>query len=104
MVEPRNRGTSNFEDAPEMTKEEEYEEMPVEEFGAALLRGMGWDEKYDDNEDDEDTSGNSKKTFLPHEKARPDLLGIGAKPSASRPIKSDFMPLMKVEKKSEQTT
>jgi hypothetical protein len=29
---------------PEETKLEEYEEVPVEQFGAALLRGMGWKE------------------------------------------------------------
>lgn len=29
---------------PEETALEEYEDVPVEQFGAALLRGMGWKE------------------------------------------------------------
>lgn len=43
----------------------DYEAMPVEEFGAALLRGMGWDGKE---------QGKIKEV-----KRRPNRLGLGAK-------------------------
>lgn len=45
---------------------EDYEAMPVEEFGAALLRGMGWD-------------GKSTGTKAKEVKRRPNKLGLGAK-------------------------
>lgn len=44
----------------------DYEAMPVEEFGAALLRGMGWDGK---------DRGPKKKEVV----RRPNRLGLGAK-------------------------
>ncbi|KAL2205077.1 hypothetical protein CC79DRAFT_1323816 [Sarocladium strictum] len=44
----------------------DYEAMPVEEFGAALLRGMGWDGKE---------RAPSKKPVV----RRPNRLGLGAK-------------------------
>ncbi len=45
-----------------------YERIPVESFGAAMLRGMGW--KGEENDSNDETI-----------KARPHLLGIGARPS-----------------------
>ncbi|KAJ1845488.1 hypothetical protein LPJ73_004834 [Coemansia sp. RSA 2703] len=58
--------------------EETYERVPVEAFGAAMLRGMGWK-----GEDEESSGDNNKKPrsndpvdFTP----RPSLLGLGAKP------------------------
>jgi hypothetical protein len=57
----------DFRDAPE---------APIEGFGAALLRGMGW--KGDDE------AGSDKKAAKPKEiKRRPALLGIGAKPESA---------------------
>ncbi|EKM56264.1 uncharacterized protein PHACADRAFT_253300 [Phanerochaete carnosa HHB-10118-sp] len=58
---------------PEPASLEDYERVPVEDFGAALLRGMGWKEG---------TAANRKgkgpiEPWLPQ--ARPALLGIGAK-------------------------
>lgn len=51
--------------APDVSTLEDYERVPVEEFGAALLRGMGWKE------------GNTQKR--PKEvKRRQNLLGLGA--------------------------
>lgn len=78
---------------PEKTEEEEYEEVPVEGFGAALLRGMGWDPS-EENDDD------LKKPNLPHEKPRPELVGIGAKVTTSNNSLKDnnFMPIIKVKK------
>lgn len=40
----------NLEQLPDEASLEDYEKVPVEEFGAALLRGMGW--KGDDNGSD----------------------------------------------------
>ncbi|KAL4978022.1 DExH-box splicing factor binding site-domain-containing protein [Aspergillus desertorum] len=64
---------------PESATLEEYNAIPVEEFGAALLRGMGWKEgqavgkgKYG--------SADSSRASTPHVPARrPGFLGIGAK-------------------------
>ncbi|GBE83840.1 Pre-mRNA-splicing factor spp2 [Sparassis crispa] len=58
---------------PESASLEDYERIPVSQFGAALLRGMGWKEG---------TSASKKnkgliEPWLPQ--ARPALLGIGAK-------------------------
>ena len=33
-----------LESMPDMATEEEYESIPVEAFGEAMLRGMGWTE------------------------------------------------------------
>jgi len=55
--------------APDVSTLEDYERVPVEEFGAALLRGMGWKE------------GDEKKgtTARPKDiKRRQNLLGLGA--------------------------
>ncbi|PIA13167.1 hypothetical protein COEREDRAFT_104267 [Coemansia reversa NRRL 1564] len=48
--------------------EDAYERVPVEEFGAAMLRGMGWKE---------DSNSKTVDTDI-HEQARPSLLGLGA--------------------------
>ncbi|GJE98352.1 pre-mRNA-splicing factor SPP2 [Phanerochaete sordida] len=58
---------------PESASLDDYERVPVEDFGAALLRGMGWKEG---------TAASRKgkgpvEPWLPQ--ARPALLGIGAK-------------------------
>lgn len=51
--------------APEVSTLEDYDRVPVEEFGAALLRGMGW---------------NGEKTGIVKDvKRRQNLLGLGAK-------------------------
>ncbi|KAH6694850.1 putative Pre-mRNA-splicing factor SPP2 [Leptodontidium sp. MPI-SDFR-AT-0119] len=51
--------------APDVSSLEDYERIPVEEFGAALLRGMGW---------------KGEKTAKPKDiKRRQNLLGLGAK-------------------------
>ncbi|KLU89055.1 pre-mRNA-splicing factor SPP2 [Magnaporthiopsis poae ATCC 64411] len=56
----------HFRDAPEVSTLKEYEEMPVEEFGGALLRGMGWDGKL---------RGPKSKDY----QRRPNQIGLGAK-------------------------
>lgn len=51
--------------APDPSTLEDYERIPVEEFGAAMLRGMGW---------------KGEKTAKPKDvKRRQNLLGLGAK-------------------------
>ena len=52
-------------DAPEASTLEDYERIPVEEFGAALLRGMGWK--------------GEKREGATEVKRRQNLLGLGAK-------------------------
>ncbi|TPX08994.1 uncharacterized protein E0L32_009573 [Thyridium curvatum] len=56
----------DFRDAPDESTLDDYEAMPVEEFGAALLRGMGWDGK---------PRGPKPKEV----KRRANQLGLGAK-------------------------
>ena len=58
---------------PDAASLDDYAAVPVEEFGPAMLRGMGWKEG--------DSVGSRKsQSFKPREVARrPALLGIGAK-------------------------
>ncbi|EAW10220.1 spliceosome ATPase-activating subunit SPP2 [Aspergillus clavatus NRRL 1] len=65
---------------PESASLDQYNAIPVEEFGAALLRGMGWKEgqsigrgKYGTSATDD----RSQKARIPER--RPGFLGIGAK-------------------------
>ncbi|KAF1973966.1 hypothetical protein BU23DRAFT_553638 [Bimuria novae-zelandiae CBS 107.79] len=68
---------NDLRDAPDAPTLAAYEATPIEGFGAALLRGMGW--KGDE------APGSEKKA--PKEiKRRPALLGIGAKPEAAAGI------------------
>lgn len=55
----------DVQEAGEVSTLEDYESMPVEEFGAALLRGMGWDGKH--------------KGKIHEVKRRANLIGLGAK-------------------------
>jgi hypothetical protein len=55
--------------APDVSTLEDYERVPVEEFGAALLRGMGWKE----GDDRKGTIARPKDV-----KRRQNLLGLGA--------------------------
>ncbi|KAG0645305.1 Pre-mRNA-splicing factor SPP2 [Hyphodiscus hymeniophilus] len=54
--------------APEASTLEDYERVPVEEFGAAMLRGMGWKGPSADG-----------KSSVKEVKRRQNLLGLGAK-------------------------
>ncbi|KXL51388.1 hypothetical protein M433DRAFT_389753 [Acidomyces richmondensis BFW] len=68
----------DFQSAPDMATLDDYARVPVEQFGAALLRGMGW-------KDGEGIGVNKgkkvEKSKLPDR--RPALLGIGAKEDAA---------------------
>ena len=61
--------------APDVPSLDAYEATPIEGFGAAMLRGMGW--KGDD------ANGDSTSTKPKEVKRRPALLGIGAKAEAA---------------------
>lgn len=67
---------NDLRDAPEAPTLEAYEATPIEGFGAALLRGMGWK--------DGEAIGRNGIVAKPKEvKRRPALLGIGAKEEAA---------------------
>ncbi|PSN65668.1 hypothetical protein BS50DRAFT_575644 [Corynespora cassiicola Philippines] len=68
---------NDYHKAPDAPSLSAYEATPIDGFGAALLRGMGWK--------DGDTIGkNGKPLGKPKEvKRRPALLGIGAKDEAA---------------------
>ncbi|PKI82718.1 hypothetical protein MVES_003449 [Malassezia vespertilionis] len=67
------RDVDTHPDAPSL---EAYSDMPVEEFGAAMLRGMGWKDGHG--------VGKSRQgpTQAPGVKRRAALLGLGAKERA----------------------
>lgn len=68
----------DYTNAPDMATLEQYAAVPVEEFGAALLRGMGWKEGQG--------IGNQRGKKIEKVKVperRPALLGIGAKADAA---------------------
>jgi len=70
--------SQDYHSAPDMASLDDYDRVPVEQFGAALLRGMGW-------KDGEDIGAQRGKkaavTKMPER--RPAFLGIGAKEEAA---------------------
>lgn len=84
------------EQIQKVTTLEEYDNVPVESFGEALLRGMGWDGKIDDNEKKpKQNVEDIKKEML---KAKhPDNLGIGATATGIEIDTTSFMPIKQVE-------
>lgn len=87
---------------PEQATLEDYERIPVEQFGAALLRGMGWKPGQAASR----TRTGPVEPYLPA--ARPALLGIGAKErevlddgsSSRKPPKPErrYVPVVKRER------
>lgn len=68
----------DYKSAPDVATLDDYARVPVEQFGAALLRGMGWKE----GEGIGSQKGHKvQKTKVPER--RPALLGIGAKEEAA---------------------
>lgn len=70
---------NDLNDAPDEPSLDAYEATPIEGFGLAMLRGMGW----------KDSDGESRKNGAktPKEiKRRPALLGIGAKEDAAKDV------------------
>ena len=70
--------SADFRTAPPMSSLDDYERVPVEAFGAALLRGMGWKEG-------EGIGAERGKKVIKAKvpERRPALLGIGAKEEAA---------------------
>jgi hypothetical protein len=68
----------DVDEAQERPSIDDYSAIPVAEFGAALLRGMGW-------KDTETISNDATKSSMKPRvfERRPALLGVGAKPSKS---------------------
>ncbi|ORY46399.1 hypothetical protein BCR33DRAFT_715497 [Rhizoclosmatium globosum] len=61
---------------PEEATLEDFEQVPIEDFGIAMLRGMGYKDEV------EDEKKKNKKDFV-FSKPRPNLLGLGAEPPKS---------------------
>lgn len=66
----------DYEEAPDVPTVADYDAVPIEEFGAAMLRGMGWK----DGEAIGKKRGQQPVVQRVIER-RPELLGIGAKPA-----------------------
>jgi hypothetical protein len=71
---------STFHSAPPAPTLSDYTAVPVEEYGAAMLRGMGW--KGPSTNASAPTKNGKKPSLLPTK--RPALLGIGADPNAAK--------------------
>jgi predicted enzyme related to lactoylglutathione lyase len=79
---------------PAVATLEEYEEVPVEEFGAAMLRGMGWKDEDDDDKKSDSVKKESEKA------QRSQFLGLGAKNIGGdpRPVERYYNPVRKIDK------
>jgi hypothetical protein len=71
---------TSFHSAPPAPTLSDYTAVPVEEYGAAMLRGMGW--KGPSTTASAPTKNGKKPSLLPTK--RPALLGIGADPNAAK--------------------
>lgn len=67
---------TSYATAPPAPSLSDYDAVPVEEYGAAMLRGMGW-------KGPSTTSTPASKKKQPPPAKRPALLGIGADPNAA---------------------
>ena len=83
LMQPKQEGDHSrdqlqrdLEQLPDEADEESYEHVPVSQFGAALLRGMGWKD-----EDSSHKGGKQPGEAMP----RPHRLGLGAIPKANLP-------------------
>ncbi|KAJ5485050.1 Pre-mRNA-splicing factor spp2 [Penicillium diatomitis] len=85
-TEPHHDEASSFRadvaSRPEPASLDQYNAIPVEEFGAALLRGMGWKDGQSIGRGNYSSSSPAQKTKTTNVPARrPGFLGIGAKDS-----------------------
>lgn len=85
-----------YESDSDSDEDDGNKKIPVEEFGAAFLRGLGWDGKKDDDDTYEEDVKNRQRGVT---------LGIGAKPidnDLARELQNQVsdVPLVKRRKKS----
>ncbi|CAB4252330.1 similar to Saccharomyces cerevisiae YOR148C SPP2 Essential protein that promotes the first step of splicing and is required for the final stages of spliceosome maturation [Maudiozyma barnettii] len=78
-------------DIQTVTTLNDYKSVPVEQFGSAILRGMGWNGKS------ENDTNNKSEDIL--KSAHVEGLGIGAKGDTQITDTQSFMPLIKLDKK-----
>lgn len=71
---------ADVEARPEPATLDQYNAIPVEEFGAALLRGMGWKDGQSIGRGNYGSTANPTRPRIPER--RPGFLGIGAKHSS----------------------
>ncbi|KAH3679560.1 hypothetical protein WICMUC_000893 [Wickerhamomyces mucosus] len=78
-------------DNDDMPTSEDYQRVPVEEFGVAMLRGMGW---TGDSE--------TKETNIAKSKKRSQYLGLGAKDiyDADTQLNKEYVPVKKLDRRS----
>lgn len=67
----------DVQELPDVATAADYERVPISDFGAAMLRGMGWSDGAVAPKLDKRRKNGLTKLYLPQ--ARPALLGIGAK-------------------------
>lgn len=93
----------NFRDdvasRPEPATLADYDSVPVEDFGAALLRGMGWKDGQTLKSKYGSTPGGGKP---PTAERRPALLGIGAKGLATKEEDTELRLGFKRRRKAEE--
>lgn len=77
---------------PESATLDQYNAVPVEEFGAALLRGMGWKDGQAIGRGNYGSSGAAERAMKPRvPERRPGFLGIGAKdPSGGKGAEAEL--------------
>ncbi|KZT56718.1 hypothetical protein CALCODRAFT_308463 [Calocera cornea HHB12733] len=76
----------DVETRPDTPTMEDYQRVPIEQFGAALLRGMGWKEGQAASR----TRTGLAEPWVP--KARPAFLGLGAKARPEDTVHKDELP------------
>ncbi|CAI4051689.1 spliceosome ATPase-activating subunit SPP2 SKDI_15G2950 [Saccharomyces kudriavzevii IFO 1802] len=82
----------------EYVTEKEYSEVPIEEFGDALLRGMGWESDLEEDAK-RGKEQSEMKDISNVSRIHPDGLGIGAKLNKDINVeRSSFMPVAKIDK------
>ncbi|SCU83242.1 LAFA_0D02498g1_1 [Lachancea sp. 'fantastica'] len=100
-----NKASAVSDELHEATEQQEYEEVPIEDFGDALLRGMGWNGEDDSAKTSDNSTVEKSTTVNSVAKFRPALLGLGAKAGRGSETKETvglptFLPVTKVNKKT----
>ncbi|KAJ3016796.1 UNVERIFIED_CONTAM: hypothetical protein HDU68_012019 [Siphonaria sp. JEL0065] len=72
ITDPKEKYKYDMSLRPDEATLEDFETVPIEDFGIAMLRGMGYKEEEDPNK--------KKEQGFVFSKPRPNLLGLGAEP------------------------